>query len=56
MEKIRDNIETALAILILEYHDKNYLAGDNKTRNEAVRSLLLDCLNWLDTTAIDRIG
>jgi len=56
VSKIRDNIETVLAILTLEYHCKNYLAGDNKSRNEAVRALLLDCMNSLDTTAINIIG
>ena len=54
--KVRDNIEMVLAIKVLEYHNKNYLAGDNKTRNEVCRSLLLECLSVLGTTAYDRIG
>ena len=51
---IRDYIETVLAILTLEYHCKNYLAGDNKSRNEAVRALLSACMESLNPTAIDK--
>jgi hypothetical protein len=55
-DKILSNIEQLLAIEILEYHNKNYLAGDNKTRNQAKRDLLLECVSELGTTAHNHIG
>lgn len=36
--------ETIYAIELLEYHDKNHLSGDNKTRNEFRRSVHLNIL------------
>lgn len=55
-EKVKSNLEQVLAIETLEYHNKNYLAGDNKTRCEAKRSLILECIAIIGTTANDRIG
>ena len=56
ISKLLDNIEQVLAIETLEYHNKNYLAGDNKSRCEARRSLLIECLGILGSTAYNRIG
>lgn len=42
-----ENIETALALEILAYHDKNYLANDllhNKERSEEMQRLLREAL------------
>lgn len=56
VDLIRDKLEQLLAIETLEYHNKNYLSGDNKTHSESKRSLMLECLSILGTTAYDRIG
>lgn len=43
MEKSKSIYELAEeleAILLLEYHNKNHLSGDNKTRNKEQRSIL----------------
>lgn len=56
IETIKANIEQLIAIETLEYHNKNYLSGNDKTRCEAKRSLLLECISILGTTAYDRIG
>ena len=56
IEIIKANIEQLIAIETLEYHNKNYLSGDNKSRCETKRSLLLECISILGTTAYDRIG
>ncbi len=31
---VLDSLEILLAVNLLEYHDKNWLSGDNKTRCE----------------------
>ena len=48
---IRGRIELILGIELLEYHDMNFLSGSNKSRNEAKRDCLLECLSLLGTTA-----
>lgn len=40
MSEIRSIAEEILAIEILEYHNKNHLSGDNKSRSEIKQSLL----------------
>lgn len=45
------NIEMIYAIETLEYHNKKHLYGDDKTRNETKRSLLLECISILGNTA-----
>lgn len=40
MSEIKDIAEEILAIEMLEYHNKNHLNGDNKSRSEAKQSLL----------------
>ncbi len=54
-EYIKDKIEIILAIETLEYHNCNYLAGDNKSRNEVKRSHLLEIISLLGATAYDKI-
>ena len=54
--KIRDNLEILAAIETLEYHDKNYLNGDDRRRCEAKRAILNECLAYMNTTAINTIG
>jgi hypothetical protein len=40
-------LEEILAVLLLEYHDKNLLSGDNKTRNEWMRKRVIECIGSL---------
>ena len=40
-------IDQFLAIETLEYHDKNHLSGDNKTRSEMKMALLARCLRLI---------
>jgi len=42
------NIRKVLAIEMLEYEDKNYLSGDNKTRSEEKQKLLKEVLGYLE--------
>jgi hypothetical protein len=35
-----DTLQILLAVELLEYHDKNLLSGDNKTRSEYLQSEL----------------
>ena len=48
LDLIQSELVTLLAVETLEYHDKNWLAGDNKTRNEAKQEILKDCINRID--------
>ena len=48
---IRDTLETLLAVETLEYHNKAWLAGDNKTRNEAKRRLIQTALTRVPGTS-----
>lgn len=41
---IHDALEEIYAVLLLEYHDKNLLYGDNKARNEWMRERVLGCM------------
>ena len=40
MQPIIATIETVLAIEVLEYHDKNYLSGDNASRSREKQEML----------------
>ena len=44
MNNVLSNLRKILAIEILEYEDKNYLSGDNKSRNEEKILLIEDCI------------
>ena len=55
-EIIKDKVEIVLAIETLEYHNSNYLAGDEAKRNQAKRSQLLEIIALLGTSADDQIG
>lgn len=37
---LRDVVSLALGVTLLEHHDANFLAGDQKTRNEELRKVL----------------
>lgn len=56
LETIQANLEIIMAIETLECHNKNYLCGNEKTRNEAKRSLMAECFTLLGTTAFNQIG
>lgn len=53
---IKDKVELILAIETIEYHNTNYLVGNFKSRSEVKRSLLLEIVALLGTTAHDKIG
>jgi len=54
--RARDIVEIILAIETLEYHNINYLFGDNKKRNETKRNLLIEALSNLGgSTAKDSL-
>ena len=40
LEQLKENLEILQSITLLEYRNKNYLSGDNKTRNEAKQKLI----------------
>lgn len=44
---LKDIIEQLLAIELLEYHNKGFLAGDNCTRCELKQEYLARCLDIL---------
>ena len=46
--KIKSYLEQLYAIELLEYHNKNYLSGDNKTRSEERQRILKDCIELID--------
>jgi len=50
IETLKSNVRTELALEVLEYENKNYLAGDNKSRSEE-RQILSEC----NLELIDRI-
>ena len=50
--KVRDIIETVLAIEMLEYHDQNFLSGDMEFLNVAKRKLLMEGIKILGTSAV----
>lgn len=41
-QKIQDKCEILEAIMLLEYHDMNYLSGDPSKRNKIQRDLVHD--------------
>ena len=43
----RDSLEELLGVLLLEYHNSNWLSGDNKTRNEQKRELVGSVIDFL---------
>ena len=43
-EQLLSNLRILQAITVLEYENKNYLAGSNKSRNEEMQLLLTDSL------------
>lgn len=43
-KKLAEMLETLIGIELLEYHNMNLLAGDNKRRNETKRAILMECL------------
>lgn len=44
---IIDQLEILLAVGLLEYHDKNWLAWSNKKRNEEKREILMSVMRQL---------
>jgi len=42
--RIAEKLELLLGIETLEYHDMNFLSGDNKRRNETKRAMLKECI------------
>jgi hypothetical protein len=49
VREARDSLEELLGVLLLEYHNANWLSGDNKTRNESQRHMVGRCLQDLGT-------
>ena len=45
LEKLSAKLDILYVMKLLEYHDKNYLSGDNRSRNEQEQRLLLDARN-----------
>lgn len=52
-EKLKEIIEELLSVENLEYHDKNLLAGDNKTRSEWKQKQLRQVLTILEKYELD---
>ena len=55
MEEIRDALQEMYAVTLLEYHDKNLLSGDNKSRNVHMQETLLRCISIIDNPT-DAVG
>ena len=47
LEKAKAYAEQILAIEMLEYHNKNYLSGDNKSRSEEKQALLRELILYI---------
>ena len=45
--QLKSQVEIMYAVEMLEYHDKNYLSGDNMTRCEQRQKSLQYCLEIL---------
>jgi len=45
LEKLSAKLDILYGMKLIEYHDKNYLSGDNCSRNEQEQQLLLDARN-----------
>lgn len=56
IKDIRDALEQLDGVLLLEYHNANWLGGDPKRRNEGKRELIARCLAILGTSAINTWG
>lgn len=41
---VKDYAETAFGIVLLEYHNKNHLQGNDASRNDAVAELMSDIM------------
>ena len=54
MNNLKSKIEKVLAIEMLEYHDKNYLAFDNKRNSEEKQELLRECVSELNKEAVSK--
>lgn len=52
-EKLKEIIEELLSVENLEYHDKNLLAGDDKTRSEYKQRQLRQVLTILEKYQLD---
>lgn len=52
-EKLKEIIEQLLAVESLEYHDKNLLSGDNKTRCEWKQKQFRQALMILEKYQLD---
>lgn len=52
-EKLKEMIEELLSVENLEYHNKNLLAGDNKTRCEWKQKQLRQVLTILEKYQLD---
>lgn len=49
--RISADAQQLYAIELLEYHNINYLSGDNKTRSEIKQALLKDIMNICNMVA-----
>ncbi len=47
IKKLQSIIDKLYAMELLEYHDKKYLSGDNKSRSEEKQIWLVECNNLL---------
>jgi len=54
-KEIRDALQEMYAVTLLEYHDKNLLSGDNKSRNVYMQETLLRCISIIDKPT-DAVG
>ncbi len=52
-EHLTEILREIYAVEILEYHDKNLLSGDNKTRSEWRQERLLASISILDNYSLD---
>lgn len=50
---LRSEIQKLKAIEVLEYHDKNHLSGDNKTRSGDRQEMLDYCLTLIGRINMD---
>jgi hypothetical protein len=51
---ILNNLNEIYGIEFLEYHNKNLLSGDNKSRSEEKLFLLKDCINRIENMIINK--
>ncbi len=48
LKLLKDELEIMYAIELLEYHNKNYLSGDNKSRSEERQEQLKRAIKLAD--------